>query len=85
MRSGVRSRKRGFETAAVMAEIAEELQQVAEGSATPPIRSAALEALFWFQVCSSVHRPGCILSLPHKSSILCCIMCRIVVSCLIVL
>lgn len=68
MRSGVRSRKRGLETAAVMAEIAEELQQVAEGSATPPIRSAALEALFWFQVCPSVHHICGMLSLPHKSS-----------------
>jgi len=49
MRSGMRTRKRGAETAAVLAEIAEELQLVAEGRAGPAIRCPALEALFWFE------------------------------------
>lgn len=57
MRSGMRTRKRGAETAAVLAEIAEELQLVAEGRAGPAIRCPALEALFWFEVGLHAHSP----------------------------
>lgn len=57
-RSGMRARKRGAEAAAVMAEIAEELQLVAEGRAGPAIRCAALEALFWFEVRSLAAEPS---------------------------
>ena len=53
----MRARKRGAEAAAVMAEIAEELQLVAEGRAGPAIRCAALEALFWFEVLSLAAEP----------------------------
>ena len=52
MRSGVRSGhgKKQVEVQAVMEELADELQRVAEGPAGPPVRCAALEALLWFQV-----------------------------------
>lgn len=46
---GLRGKKHA-ETAAVMEELADELQRVAEGPAGPPVRCAALEALIWFQV-----------------------------------
>ena len=45
---GMRSKKH-TEIAAVMEELADELQRVAEGPAGPAVRCAALEALIWYQ------------------------------------
>lgn len=52
VRSGTRGGrgKKHLEVQAVMEELADELQRVAEGPAGPPVRCAALEALLWFQV-----------------------------------
>lgn len=61
MRSGARSArgKKNAEVHAVMEELADELQRVAEGPAGPAVRCAALEALLWFQVrCSARRRQG---------------------------
>ena len=54
-RSGVRGLrgKKYVEVNAVMDELADDLQRVAEGPAGPPVRCRALEALFWFQVTAS--------------------------------
>ena len=46
---GLRGKKYA-EVNAVMEELADDLQRVAEGPAGPPVRCRALEALFWFQV-----------------------------------